>query len=107
MAIIPGWQPLIVCDGVDPPCNIGSVIELIKNGIADLVLISTLLVVVALVISGFRLLTSFGKPKALEETKTMFSKIVIGYGIILTAWVVVYTITSVLLKPEFNFFLSK
>ena len=113
MAPFPGWAPLIVCDGVVPndanlpQCSIGSAIQLVKNGLQDLVLLSTLLMVVVLVIAGIKLLTSQGNPSALKETKDAFMKILTGYAVILAAWVIVYTLASTLLKPEFYYFLGK
>ena len=104
MATFPGWKPLIVCDG--PDCHINEVFTLIKNAIHDLVLLSTLLVVVALIYAGFKLLASQGNSGALTEVKTMFGKIILGYAVILTAWVIIYSITSVLLKPGFNQLIS-
>lgn len=106
MAGLPGWQPLTnICNQTEDfsdPCNFKSLTTLISNGMTDLIILSTLLVVVALVISGFKLVLSNGNPGALTEVKEMFTKIVIGYAIILTAWLVVYTITSVLLKTQFT-----
>ncbi len=106
MAPLPGWKPLIVCDGVVNKCDIADFMTLIKNGIHDLVLLSTFLVVIILVWVGFKLLTSGGNEKAWTESKKMLWKVVLGYIWILAAWLVVYTITSVLLKPGFSFLLG-
>jgi hypothetical protein len=106
MAPLPGWKPLIgpeICPEVSgiPHCDFASITKLISNGMTDLVLISTLIVVLALVIAGFKLVTAGvrGDSGALKDLKDAFMNIVIGYAIILTAWVVVYTITSLLLAP--------
>ncbi len=117
MAPIPGWQDLIIC-GLDPkqpgvntlythPCHIGDFIQLIKNGITDLVLFSTLVVVFMCVIAGLNLLKSQGNSSALTAAKDMMWKVLMGYVWILAAWVIVYFITSALIKADFNFFLDK
>ena len=109
--VFPGWQAITdVCDKISvgtgkadiPDCHFDDVIKLFRNGTTDLILISTLIVVVAMVVAGMKLVTSGGNPSALTEVKTMFRKIVTGYAVILVAWVVVYTITSTLLKPGFS-----
>lgn len=104
---MPGWKDLIVCQGTkEDPCTFESFMDLIRAGIHDLVILSTFLVVILLVWVGIKLLTSGGNEKAWTESKAMLWKVVLGYMWILAAWLVVYTITSVLLKPEFNFLLG-
>ena len=102
---MPGWQPLIVCSG--PDCGFGRLIQLAQNLITDLIILSTFLAIAAFVYAGVILLTSGGKSGKLEEAKGIFMKVLIGYLWILGAWLLVYTITSVLLKPEFGFLLGK
>jgi hypothetical protein len=108
---MPGWKSLTnICDplaksgttGPSGACDFGALTTLIQNGMTDLILISSLLVIVALVTAGIKLVTSGGNPKALSDAKGMFTNIVIGYAVILTAWLVVYTITSTLLAPGFS-----
>ena len=112
---MPGWVTLIRCgvapgQGVNPEyvhdCHFEDLIELIKNGVQDLILLSTLIVVVASVFIGFKLLTSGGNESAYTESKTMAWKVVKGYVWILAGWVIVYTITSAVLKSDFNFLLG-
>jgi hypothetical protein len=108
MAPLPGWKPLVdICVDVQngvPNCHFSDLMTLISNGITDLVLISTLLVVVACVVVGFKLVTAGmrGDSGALKEARGKLMDVIIGYAVILTAWVVVYTITSTLLKSDFT-----
>ena len=95
---MPGWKPLIVCAG--PDCSFGSLILLTKNLIHDLVLLSTLMAVAVFCYAGFKLLTSGGSTSEKDKAKEMLIKVVKGYLWILAAWLIVYTITSVLLKPD-------
>ena len=112
MAPIPGWEPLTgFCDPLlksteQGACNFAAFIQLIKNGIHDLVIFSTLIVVVVLVYAGFTLLTSGGNQAKYKEATGMLWKVVIGYVWILSAWLIVYTITTALLKADFNFLLK-
>ena len=97
------WQPLIVCDGTKAdPCTFASIIELIKVIINDLVVLTTFLAVAAFMYAGFLLLTSGGNESAKTKAKDVFTKVLIGYLWILAAWLIVYTITSVLLNPGYS-----
>jgi hypothetical protein len=108
MKIAHAWETLIVCDGTKAdPCTFNKLIELAQNIITDLVILATLAATAGFIIVGFRLLFSGGNPGALSEAKEMFRKILLGFLWILVAWVVVYTITSALLNPEFNIVIGK
>jgi len=100
------WEPLIVCDGVKttelPECDFNSLITLVKVLITDLVYLSTFLAVAAFAYAGYILLTSGGNTSARDKAKGVFMKVLIGYLWILAAWLIVYTITSVLLKPGYS-----
>lgn len=87
-------------------CTFADFVQLIKNGITDLVLFSTLIAVAVFVYAGFILLTSGGNVSKYEQAKGMLWKVVIGYLWILAAWLIVYTITSALIKADFNFLLG-
>src|SRR5688572_29373717 len=104
------WQPLTgLCNTTQnslgrftDPCKFNHLILLAKNIITDLVILATLAATVGFIFVGFKLMTSGGNPGALSDAKEMFKKVLFGFLWIIAAWVVVYTITSVLLKPEFN-----
>lgn len=93
---------LIVCDGVQEPCTFAHFIQLIKNVITALITISTFLATAAFAYAGFKLLASGGNENAKNEAKRIFTKVLIGYLWILGAWLIVYTITSVLLNTGFS-----
>ena len=95
---------LIVCNG--PNCDFYSLVKLVKVGITVLVEVSTLIAVVALIYNAFNLLMSGSNTKARGDIKKSITSIVIGYGFIVLAWLLVYTIASTLLKPSFNTILS-
>lgn len=93
-------KDLIVCGG--PDCDFNDLITLAQNLITDLIIISTFLAAIAFAYAGFLLLTSGGNEGRRKDAKTVFIKVLIGYLWILGAWLLVYTITSVLLKPEYS-----
>jgi uncharacterized membrane protein len=95
------WQPLIVCDGVTVKCTFSSLITLTQNLITDLILLSTLLATIAFAYAGIILLTSGGSEGKKDRAKEIFFKVLKGYLWILGAWLLVYTISSVLLEEEF------
>ena len=99
---MPGWRPLIVCDGIVTKCDFAHFMELIRSGIHDMVLLSTLLAVAVFCWVGVILLSSSGNPGAATKAKGMLWKVVIGYLWILGAWLIVYTITSALLKDGYT-----
>ena len=107
-----GWQPLIVCENnsvpaFNHPCGFTDLVVLAQNFITDLILLSTIFAVVAFIFAAFKLITSGGKVGAKEDAKRLFLSVLLGYVWIVVAWLLVYTITSVLLKEEFNFILGK
>lgn len=93
---------LMVCDGVEVKCNFAKLLLLFERGISALVKIATVATVLALIYMGIKLLTSQGNAGALSEVKEQAKWILIGYVVILAAWLIVYTILKVLIKPEFN-----
>ena len=92
----PSYNPLFVHD-----CGFNDLIVLSQNLITDLVLISTLLATMAFIYAAVLLLTSGGNPSKKDEAKKVFTKVLIGYLWILGAWLLVYTISTVLLNTQF------
>lgn len=95
-------KDLIVCDGVTVPCTFEKLVELVRVLITDLVYLSTFLTVAAFAYAGYILLTSGGNTSARDRAKGIFLKVLIGYLWILAAWLIVYTITSVLLTDGYT-----
>lgn len=85
---------LIVCDG--PSCNFGHLIQLAQNVITALILLASFIAVIAFIYAGFILMTSGGNESKKTQAKEIFKKVFIGYLWILAAWLIVYTITSLL-----------
>lgn len=73
-------------------CTTNHVVAFANNLITWLISILGVIAVIALIITGFKLVTSAGNPSAWSAAKEMFTNIVIGIIIILAAWLVVDTI---------------
>jgi len=89
-----------ICDG--PKCEFGHLITLVKNLINAMIIFSTFFAVAAFAYAGILLLTSGGNEGAKTKAKEIFTKVLYGYLWILGAWLLVYTITSVLLTDGFS-----
>lgn len=90
----------IVCDGgAGDPCTFGHLLLLVKNVLDWLVMVSFSAAIITFIWAGFLLLTT-GIADKKTQAKAMLWKVVIGFAIILAAWVIVKTIVGVILKPE-------
>jgi len=99
------WQDLIVCTEAShngAGCGFLDLLALARAVMADLTVIATFLVIIAAVMIGWTLMTSQGSTSAKEKAKGMASKVLWGYIWILVAWLLVYTISSVLLAPGYS-----
>ena len=100
---MPGCEPLIVCS--NPPdfpkaCDFNALILLVNHLITDLILLSTLFATAGFVYVGIKLLTAGGDEGAMKSAKSSAWAILKGFLWILVAWVLVYTITNVLLSSS-------
>lgn len=94
-----GTGAFIPCDGgAANPCTFYDLIQLVQNVLNWVVLVSFPLSIITFSWAGFIFLTT-GIVDKRSEAKKMLWKVVIGFVIILSAWIIVRTITSVLLKP--------
>jgi hypothetical protein len=83
-------------------CTFSDLIILFKNLIAYMVYIAVPIAAAMFVYAGFRYITSGANASQRSNANAMLWKVLTGFVIILAAWLVVYAITSVLLKSEFN-----
>ncbi len=99
------FQSMIVCDG--PNCTFDDLVTLAKAVMNNLVVVATVVVTIILIWIGFTLLTSGGSESKKEAAKRMAFNAVIGFVFVLAAWLIVYTISSVLLKGGFSYLGNK
>lgn len=86
-------------------CNFASLIELVKRIINFVVKFATLLASLGFIYAGFLLIMDQGSEKNVQKAKNIMTNIAIGFAYILGAWIIVYTIISVLVKPDPNLIL--
>lgn len=88
-------------------CGFLDAIAQIKKLVNLAFIIALPIVVIALTMTGIRMLLAQGNASALNKAKELFQKTLIGFIVVLCAWLFVYTLTSYFLRPEFyNVFLG-
>ncbi len=89
---------LVTCTG--PDCNFCTFVAMVNNLIDWLVGFLTLAAVLALVFAGFKLVVSAGDQGAMTDAKKMITNIVIGFIIVLSAWLIVDTLMKALISTD-------
>jgi len=92
---------IVPCNGLD--CNFGSFLQLGQNIIDFLLIVSIPLAVIAFVYAGFLYLTAGGSEGQIKKAHSVFGKVLIGFIIILSAWLIVNTILDALVKEGYSY----
>lgn len=82
-------------------CGFRDVVAEIKQLINFAFLLAMPLTVIAITWAGIQILLARGNPGKINEAKKLATQVLTGFIIVLTAWLIVYTITSNLMRPEF------
>jgi len=91
----------VVGDSPGEQCGFNHLLGLTINIIRLLINLSLALATIAFVWAGFLLVTSGGNVSKKEEAKAIFAKVFTGFLIVLSAWLIVWTITNTLLKSDY------
>jgi hypothetical protein len=84
-------------------CDYGKFIELIQNFLDWAILISGSLAAISFAYAGFLYLTGGANPGTRQKAKDIFTKVLIGFVVVLSAWLIVHAIISGLgLDPEIS-----
>jgi len=83
---------LVNCDGVTVKCDFGAFISLINGIINWIISIAGIIFTISCIWGGFLYLTSGENPGNKEKAKSILWSTLIGFVIILTAWLIVHTI---------------
>lgn len=94
----PGLVQLSQCSGTD--CSACNIVHLANGGIKWLIGILFVIFALLIAVAGVRLVMSGGNHSALDEAKSMFMNAIIGFIIILSAWLIVDTIMRALVGTE-------
>jgi hypothetical protein len=82
--------PLVPCDGVD--CQSCDFVEMINRIVKWFIGIMSILCGLVVVYAGIQMVTSGGNESAWSHAKSMLTNVLIGFVILLTAWLIVDTI---------------
>ena len=96
---------LVPCGGIDstgapePVCNTCYFIGLLNNVLAWLVGILSIIFSIMIVVSGLRMVTSAGNVQAKSDAKKRIMNGLIGFVIVLSAWLLIDFMMKALLAP--------
>ena len=99
-SIIPDCKGDTILDP-SPDCGYNDFLQLIKNIINWLILFSFPVAALVFAWAGFKYMTT-GISDQKSAAKSMLVKVFIGFVIILASWLIVNTILSALLNPDFT-----
>lgn len=88
--LVSAQNKLVTCSGAD--CDFGNIISTIKAIIDYLLIIASVFAAGSFMYAGFLYLFSMGNPGKISQAHEIFKKVVIGYIIMLSAWVLVAAI---------------
>ena len=101
--------PLVPCgtettpDGkVANPCGWDGILELVSNVANYLILLGAALSAIAFAWAGFLMMTAAGEMSKIEHAKSIFTKVLIGFLIMLSAWLIVHALNAGLIDNEFS-----
>ena len=93
---------LVTCkDGIS--CDMCDFVDMINGLVTWLIGFLVLLAVLGLMIAGFKLVTSAGNEAAWSSAKQMFTNVIIGFVIVLAAWIIVDTIMKAFVASDSGF----
>ena len=87
---------LVPCDGVIDECKFDDFVEMINGIINWIISIAGVIFTISAIYGGYLYMTSGENPGNKAKAKSMLWSTLIGFVIILAAWVIVYTIVHYL-----------
>jgi hypothetical protein len=101
--IVFGQDPegLVTCSG--PDCNFCTFVTMVDKVISFIFTLMVLGAVLMMVFAGFKLVVSQGDEHAMGEAKSMITNVVVGFVIVMSAWLIVDTMMKALLKTNSDF----
>ena len=95
----PGLVP-VECRNDVRACNFCALLKMGENIVDLLFQLLVIVAVILIVVAGFKLVTSGGNPQALESAKSMLANVIIGFVIVMSAWLIVDTIFRMLAQEN-------
>lgn len=90
---------LVPCDGAD--CDFNSLMTLINRVLNFIIYLSIPLAAISISYAGYLYISAFGDTGKIEEAHAIFGKVLWGFAFVLGGWLIVYSIMSLLLGPDF------
>jgi len=89
-------------DGVvDKPCGWDDFITLVSKVANYLIILGAAFSAVAFGWAGFLMMTAGGEMGKIEKAKSIFGKVLVGFLLMLSAWLIVHAINAGLLASDF------
>lgn len=99
--LVSAADPVVVptnCGGKgQPECGFNDLMVLAKNVMNFLITVSIPLAAIAFAYAGYLMLTAAGSESQISHAREIFTKVLIGFVFVLSAWLIVWTITTTLL----------
>lgn len=100
-------EGIVPCGHTDPdtntvpnPCDFGDFIQLVNRFLTFLIFASIPIAVIMFTYAGFLLVTAAGSEGKIKLARTIFTNTIVGFIFVASAWVIVYLITSNLVKED-------
>ena len=89
-------------DGIRAHCDWNALIQLANNVISFAIRLAAVILVIVILIAGWGLITSRGNPQALTDARAKLFKAILGFAIVVCAWLIVNTVMNTLLDKKFE-----
>ena len=83
-------------------CQFNDLLKLVSNIVDFLIITGTAVAALSFGYAGFLMMTANGEMGKIEEAKAIFGKVMTGFIIMLSAWLIVYAIESAFLDSSFT-----
>lgn len=87
---------------VGAPLSFGAVMQTVQNLMNVAISVGVLVMIFAIVVTGFQLVMSATNPHGKEEARKRFGSVFIGFLVVISAWLVVDFIMKTLYNPDTN-----
>lgn len=82
------------------PCSFAGTLQLVQNVMNVMISFGVLIIILVIVMAGFQFLMSASNPHGKEQAKGTFVKAIIGFLVVISAWLVVDFIMKTLYEPD-------
>lgn len=79
---------------ISNPCGWNDLIKLVNNVANYLIILGASVATIAFAYAGFLMMTAAGEMSKIEKAKSIFGKVLVGFLLMLAAWLIVHAIES-------------